>query len=99
DVKRLVGGRELQRLQVGVDGQKLDTLDLGLDHPVDRVDSGPSDADHAQDGLPDHGRRRVSLRGTVGAGVDVPRWGWSGVGALEDVVGNVGRERLAKALL
>ena len=37
----------LQRLQVGVDREELDALDLGLDHPVDRVDAGAADADHA----------------------------------------------------
>ena len=56
DVQGLVGGRQLQRLQVGVDGQELDALDLGLDHPVDRVDAGAADADDAQD-------RMAELRG------------------------------------
>ena len=49
--------RLLQRLQVGVDREELDALDLGLDHPVDRVDAGAADADHPQHRAADrHGR-------------------------------------------
>ena len=51
-------GRLLERLQVGVDREELDALDLGLDHPVDRVDAGAADADDAQ-----HRRRRPARRG------------------------------------
>jgi hypothetical protein len=46
-VHRDVGGRLLQRLHVGVDGEELDALDLGLDHAVDGVDAGAADADDA----------------------------------------------------
>src|ERR671923_161268 len=38
----------LERLKIGVDGQELDAFDLGLDHPVDRVDAGPAHADDTQ---------------------------------------------------
>ena len=64
DVQRDVGGRLLQRLQVGVDGDELDALDLGLDHAVDGVDAGAADADHAQ-----HRRAgvRAAPRGVVGS--------------------------------
>src|SRR6185437_13324950 len=43
----------LERLKVGVDGDELDSLDARFDHPVDGIDAGTTDADHAQDGLVD----------------------------------------------
>ena len=45
DVHGDVGDAELQRLKIGVDGHELDPGDAGVDHPVDRVDAGPADAD------------------------------------------------------
>ena len=50
-----VGEREL--LRVGVDREELDAADAGLDHPVDRVDAGATDADDA-----DHGQVGGGLR-------------------------------------
>src|SRR5437763_774973 len=55
-VQRDVGRRLLQRLHVGVDREELDPLDLGLDHAVDRVDAGATDADDADHGLAGHDR-------------------------------------------
>ena len=49
---------ERELLRVGVDGQELDAADLGLDHPVHRVDARPADADDT-----DHGQ----VRGRLGA--------------------------------
>src|SRR5205085_2645691 len=48
DVQRHVGARLLQRLHVGVDGDEVDALDAGLDHPVHRVHAGAADADDAK---------------------------------------------------
>ena len=99
DVQRDVGRRLLQRLQVGVDGEELDALDLGLDHAVDGVDAGPADADDAQHGLADRlggaPRRRLvgDARVRIAAGV-LP-----GRRRLEDVVGDVRAEGVAQALL
>ena len=45
--------RELELLQVGVDGDELDRRDPGVDHPVDRVQAraaDPDDADHREVG-------------------------------------------------
>src|SRR5579872_1900378 len=39
-----------QRLRVGVDGDELDALQTGVDHPVDGVDASATDADHLDDG-------------------------------------------------
>ena len=52
-MQRDVGGGLLQRLHVGVDGEELDALDLGLDHAVDGVDAAAAHADDADDRLPD----------------------------------------------
>src|SRR5205823_2610170 len=57
DLGRRVG--HLKLLDVRVDGDELDALDVGLDHPVDRVAAAAAHTDH-----PDHGQ--VGL--TVGAG-------------------------------
>ncbi len=44
---QLDGGlRELQRLQIRVRGDELDSLDLGADHPVDGVASAAAHSDH-----------------------------------------------------
>ena len=48
-----VGVRGLQGLKVGVDRDELDPGEPGLDHPVDRVDAGAADADHAEHRLVD----------------------------------------------
>ena len=77
-----VGGRLLQRLEVGVDGHELDARDLRLDHPVDRVDAGAADADHA-----DHGQvgpRRPVVVAEPGL--------LAAVGRALDVVGLVGED-------
>jgi len=50
DVHGDVGDAELQRLKIGVDGHEFDPGDAGVDHPVDRVDAGPADADDLDDG-------------------------------------------------
>ena len=93
-----VGGRgALERLEVGVDGDELDALDLGLDHAVDGVDAGAADADHAQHGLGD-ARSRASRTASARArdrGSPAARLGR----ALEDVLGDVRREHRAQALL
>ena len=104
DVERLVRGRLLKRLQVGVDRQELDPFDLGLDHPVDGVDAATADANDPQDG-PERRCAGLQIGGRVGARVDVdgllgrtarrPRPGR----CVEHVLGDVGRERLAQALL
>ena len=60
--------RLLQRLQVGVDGEELDALDLGLDHAVDGVDAAAADADDA-----DHGLAAASARPGPSAGSRVGR--------------------------
>ena len=93
DVQRDVGGRLLQRLQVGVDRDELDALDLGLDHAVDGVDAGAADADDAQD-------RRAGVRGVaassrangscVRGGAES---GAAGRGALHQVLRDVGARR------
>ena len=71
DVQRLVRGRLLKRLQVGVDRQELDPLDLGLDHPVDGVDAGATDADDSQHrsarpARSTRGRGRIGTRVHIG---------------------------------
>jgi hypothetical protein len=65
-VQRHVGGRLLQRLHVGVDGEELDALDLRLDHAVDRVDAGAADADDPQRRVPDRAGLAEGRRGRRG---------------------------------
>ena len=95
-----VGRRLLQRLQVGVDGHELDATDLGLDHAVDRVDAGTADADDAQHGLADRARLApgAASRGRR-SGRTGRRPAPGGARALHDVLGDVGREGVAQALL
>src|SRR5690606_7721549 len=50
DVELDVGVAHQQRLGVGVDGDELDALEPGIDHPVDRVAATSTDADHLDDG-------------------------------------------------
>ena len=45
-----VGVAHQQRLRVGVDGDELDALEAGLDHPVDGIDATATDADDLDDG-------------------------------------------------
>ena len=45
DVELDVGVAHQQRLGVGVDGDELDALQPGVDHPVDGVDAAAADAD------------------------------------------------------
>jgi hypothetical protein len=83
-VERDVGARLLKRLEVGVDGDELDSLDLRLDHAVDRVDARAAHADHPENGigrLLRHGDR-VRLLAPVARGLR----------AVEHVVGDVRRE-------
>ena len=47
DLHRRVG--ELELLRIGIDGDEVDLRDAGVHHPVDRVDAGAADADHADD--------------------------------------------------
>ena len=42
--------RDLELLDVGVDGDELDLRDAGVDHPVDGVQAGAADADDADHG-------------------------------------------------
>ena len=50
DVELDVGVAHQQRLRVGVDGDELDALQPGVDHPVDGVDAATADADDLDDG-------------------------------------------------
>jgi hypothetical protein len=50
DVELDVGVAHEQRLGVGVDGDELDALSAGVDHPVDGVDAAAADADDLDDG-------------------------------------------------
>ena len=45
DVELDVGIAHQQRLRVGVDGDELDALQPGVDHPVDGVDAAAADTD------------------------------------------------------
>ena len=45
DVDLQLGIRDLELLHVGVDGDEVDLVDAGVDHPVDRVQPGAADAD------------------------------------------------------
>src|SRR5215204_5322194 len=97
DLQRVVRVGLLERLRVGVDGDELDARDLGLDHPVDRVDPGAADADDAQLRRADRlGRQRV-VGGGRGRrlGGRGQRSGWR----RHHVLGQVGRESVAEALL
>ena len=49
DVELHVGVAHQQRLGVGVDGDELDALQPGVDHPVDGVDAAAADADDLDD--------------------------------------------------
>ena len=49
DVELQVGVAHEQRLRVGVDGDELDALQPGLDHPVHGVDAAAADAHHLDD--------------------------------------------------
>ena len=99
DVQGDVGRRLLQRLQVGVDGDELDALDLGLDHAVDGVDAGPADADDAQHGLADR-LGGAPRRGLVGDARIRIASALAPCGfAIEDVLGDVRAEGMAQALL
>ena len=98
DVQRLVGGRLLQRLQVGVDRDELDARDLGLDHAVDGVDAGAADADDAQHRADRPGARRgwiaVRARRTRRG-----RGSGSRRRSRSSVLRDVGGEGVAQALL
>ncbi len=50
DVQLHVGVAHQQGLGVGVDGDELDALQAGVDHPVDRIDAAAADADDLDDG-------------------------------------------------
>ena len=50
DVELHVGVAHQQCLCVGVDGDELDTLQAGIDHAVDGVDTAATDADDLDDG-------------------------------------------------
>ena len=52
----------VQRLEVGVDGDEIDALDPGLDHPVEGVAAPSADADD-----PDLGVERCPRRGEISA--------------------------------
>src|SRR5207253_7494967 len=62
DVDLRRGVRHLQLLDVGVHADELDLVDTGVDHPVDRVQAGPADADDL-----DHGE----VRARVGRAVEL----------------------------
>ena len=64
DVDGDVGDAELQRLKIGVDRHELDPGDAGVDHPVDRVDAGPADADDL-----DHRLVRLAAAGRLVGGL------------------------------
>ena len=81
DVQRDVRGRLLQRLEVGVDGDELDALDLGLDHAVDGVDAR---------------RRRRRPRAARAAAV-ARRVAAVALGGLGRRVGSPGRRRRCRA--
>ena len=69
DVELDVSGALLERLHVGVDRDELDAAHAGLDHAVDGVDAGASDADDADDGIVDDrrcGGEATRLRAAVG---------------------------------
>ena len=66
DVELDVGVAHEQRLRVGVDGDELDTLQAGVDHAIDGVDTATADADHLDDGeivLGRAGHQRYLRRG------------------------------------
>ena len=44
-----VGVAHEQRLGVGVDGDEVDALQPGVDHPVDGIDTATADSDHLDD--------------------------------------------------
>ena len=50
DVELEIGVAHQQRLGIGVDGDELDALEPGVDHPVDRVDAAAADADDLDHG-------------------------------------------------
>jgi hypothetical protein len=91
-VERQIGGRLLEGLKVCVDGEELDSVDLRLDHPVDGVDAGSADPDDADDGMPGLAR---SGRGLLTEMVD----GRLAGGAVHHVLGDLGGEDVAQALL
>ena len=97
DVERDVAALDCcERLQVGVDGDELDALDLGLDHAVDGVDAGAADADDAQHGaVPE---RRATAGGSARRR-RADRRAAARAHRLEDVLRDVGREGGAQALL
>jgi hypothetical protein len=69
DVELHVGVAHQQRLGVGVDGDELDALQTGVDHPVDGVDAATADADDL-----DHGE---VVLGRAGHQRDLRRgWQW-----------------------
>ncbi len=45
DVNFLLSARVMQRLRIGVDSDEFDTLDLGIDHPRNRIATRTADAD------------------------------------------------------
>ena len=66
DVELDVGIAHQQRLGVGVDGDELDALEPGVDHPVDGVDAAAADADdldHGEIVLGRAGHQRYLRRG------------------------------------
>jgi hypothetical protein len=44
-----VSVRHEESLSIGVDGDELDSLQAGIDHPVDGIDSAATDADDLHD--------------------------------------------------
>jgi hypothetical protein len=72
-VQRRLGGRDLQRLEVGVDRDELDALDTGLDHAVDGVDAGATDTDDADHGAADRPGLVEAVGQQLGARVDILR--------------------------
>src|SRR5215207_5468060 len=96
DVQPGAGGRALERLDVGVHRDELHALHLSLDHAVDGVHAGTTDAHHPQHRLGGVHRMRghERLRVTVGLTLD----GGNGV-ALEDVLRDVLGEDGLEALL
>ena len=89
----------LKGLEIGVDREELDPLDLGLDHPVDGVDAGAPDADHADHRVRDRDRDSERVADRIRARVHVFVGGPALTRALEDVLRDVGREGVAEALL